>query len=303
MSGKPLVVPEIEALLVDALGETPGSAGHDAALDVIETAYRTAALAWPTLQVTLSGFAAAILKGFKPEGRSFAEHVEHLAVPDLYLTRACLEGDAQAINHFSTSLLPAICRSLERSASVGSEEVSQILRARFLVTGPGQPAPLMGYRGDGPLVRWLRSAALRTFFAQKRERDRRAKVEHIAISDAVVRSHDIELDVLRRIHSKDFQAAFESTFAALTLRDRTLLRMHVVEGMTIDEIGELYRTHRTTAFRWVEAARSALAKGVRRALAQKFSLTKSELDSFMRLVDSDELSLNRLLMTSLSPGK
>jgi RNA polymerase sigma-70 factor (ECF subfamily) len=74
------------------------------------------------------------------------------------------------------------------------------------------------------------------------------------------------------------------------------LRHHYIDTLTIDEIGALYGVHKTTAFRWLEAARTTLAKRTQNAFRARVQLTASEMQSVVRLLESNiELSLRRVL--------
>lgn len=49
--------------------------------------------------------------------------------------------------------------------------------------------------------------------------------------------------------------AIEDAAAELAPRDRALLRLHLVERASIDDIAALYRVHRATVARWIQSAR------------------------------------------------
>ncbi len=77
---------------------------------------------------------------------------------------------------------------------------------------------------------------------------------------------------------------------------RTLLRMHVVEGVTLDGLAMAYGAHRATIARWLAAARSALLKGTRARLAGSLKLKPEEVDSLIELARSRlEISISRFL--------
>jgi hypothetical protein len=63
-------------------------------------------------------------------------------------------------------------------------------------------------------------------------------------------------------------------------RARNLLRQHVLDGLTIDELARLYRAHRATCARWLADARSELALHTRRHLVTA-SLPGDEVDSVL----------------------
>ena len=73
---------------------------------------------------------------------------------------------------------------------------------------------------------------------------------------------DPELQLLKREHVTHFKASFAEAVAALDSADRLLLKQHLVERLTIDQLGALYHLHRASA------ARSPLPTGFPRFRAQ-----------------------------------
>jgi RNA polymerase sigma-70 factor (ECF subfamily) len=68
-----------------------------------------------------------------------------------------------------------------------------------------------------------------------------------------------------------------------------------VDGLTIDEIGALYRVHRATAARWLARAQVGLTKEIRAALIRTLNLQPAELRSVLRLIRSGlQVSLRSL---------
>ncbi|WP_395812894.1 sigma factor-like helix-turn-helix DNA-binding protein [Archangium minus] len=55
--------------------------------------------------------------------------------------------------------------------------------------------------------------------------------------------------------------------AALPSRERTVLRLHLVEGLSLERIGTVYRTHKSTVSRWLARAREEVLAGTRSRLA------------------------------------
>ena len=79
-------------------------------------------------------------------------------------------------------------------------------------------------------------------------------------------------------------------------RDRTMLRFHLVEGMTIDDVAQLYQIHRATAARQIDKARDRVASGVRKSLERATGIRAEELRELTALVTSRlDLSLSRVL--------
>ena len=80
------------------------------------------------------------------------------------------------------------------------------------------------------------------------------------------------------------------------MRERTLLRLHTVEGLSLERMGVMYRKDKATLSRWLAAAREKLAEETRARLAERLALAPPELASLLRAIRSQlEVSLLRLL--------
>src|SRR4029077_10966841 len=71
---------------------------------------------------------------------------------------------------------------------------------------------------------------------------------------------DPELQLLKREHVTHFKASFAEPVAALASADRLLLKQHLVERLTIDQLGALYHLHRASAAARVPEGRGARAR-------------------------------------------
>jgi RNA polymerase sigma-70 factor (ECF subfamily) len=136
-----------------------------------------------------------------------------------------------------------------------------------------------------------------TRIAIDRLRGKRAEpVETEALERLPDSADSPELAHFRRTYHTEFKAAFEAALASLEVRERNVLRHHFVDGLTTDEIGALYDVHKTTAFRWLDGAREKLSKRTRAEFQQRVTALPQELDSILRLVQSQlDLSLSRVL--------
>ena len=136
------------------------------------------------------------------------------------------------------------------------------------------------------LLHWVRAAAVRLTVDQRRlEKDEVPIDEHLA-EVLPVEGSDPELAFIQAEHRAAFKAAFRTALLGLSSQDRSVLRMHLVEGLNIDQIGSFYRVHRTTAFRRIVAAKQALLEETKRLLTDKLKLGRADLNSLMGMVRS-----------------
>jgi RNA polymerase sigma-70 factor (ECF subfamily) len=105
-----------------------------------------------------------------------------------------------------------------------------------------------------------------------------------------------ELTAMRQLYRQRVHAALERALARLTARDKTLLRLHVVDGLNIEAIGALYRVHRATVARWLVASRGRIHENVKDELGLARVPSSSELRSLVSLLgDEIHISARRIL--------
>ena len=102
----------------------------------------------------------------------------------------------------------------------------------------------------------------------------------------------------RATYTDQLKKAIREAFAALEVRQRNLLRQHILDELTIDDLARLYRVHRATCARWLADARADLGKQTRKRLIATLGTHTDELESVLRFLDSDiELSISRILQS------
>ena len=210
---------------------------------------------------------------------------------DLALAEACLAGDAAALARFDVLLVSEVRRAVAPLDSTNAlvDDVTQLAREKLLVE-----RKLAEYSGVGPLGAWLRAVSVRLALNAKRPGAREEATE--AFTDHPVANPDPELALLRARHRVEFRAAFEEAMQALTARERTLLRLTTIDGLTLAQVGAMYAKDGSTASRWLAAAREKLRATTRAVLGRTLKLDTGELESVMRAADSElNVSLVRLL--------
>lgn len=236
--------------------------------------------------------AAAALAARDPDARA----------GDLYVAAACAAGDPAAIAHVDAGL-PAIVRpSLARLGLPASDddEIVQRVRVALLASDREGARGIAGYSGRGELRAYIRAVAVK--LALKRlERETGPSVDNDALELVADPQDSPSLRLLKERCRGDLRAAFATAFGDLSARERTLLRQHYLDGLSIDVLGPLHRVHRATCARWIEAARNKVLRGVRRHLQAVLDLGAADLDSAIELVRSQlDLSLSRHLASQ--PG-
>jgi RNA polymerase sigma-70 factor (ECF subfamily) len=135
---------------------------------------------------------------------------------------------------------------------------------------------------------------------RQRAGDREVQMDAEALGAIPSPGDDPELDYIQRVYKTEFRDALQTAFGRLSPRERNLLRHQVLHGLNIDQVGALYRVHRTTAFRWIEKARRSLLVRTREALKERLHVGSGEFLSIMRVVQGDlDVSVRRLLVSEI----
>jgi RNA polymerase sigma-70 factor (ECF subfamily) len=166
------------------------------------------------------------------------------------------------------------------------DETRQQLHAHLLVDLTGRGPLLAHYSGRGALRRWIRVVATREAGKIRTRNAATLAVDDDALFDAVAPRGDPALSAVKNEAAAAFRTAFVATLGELDRRDRTVLRLHVLDGLTIDEIAPMYEVHRATVARWIAATKQTILDRTRRRLMHDLRLDAAEVDSLIRLVQS-----------------
>lgn len=239
------------------------------------------------------GFVAHVAERvtFDAQGRP---RLATLHVGDLWIAYGCTIKHAGALatfeQRYAAEIKKALARSFERALA---EDAELKLRERLLLVGGDEQSRLASYAGRGALGPWLRAAAVRTAIDLMRSR-REVPADPGTLGDAA--AVDPLLAQLKERYRTEFRGAFSDAVAQLTDRERTLLRYRFVDDLSIDEIGLLYGVHRATVARWIAAVRESLFEATRARLMEQLSITDSDVDSVLRLIDSQlEISIEAVM--------
>jgi RNA polymerase sigma-70 factor (ECF subfamily) len=259
----------------------------------LRAAWDRARAAWPEVTVALDVFAAWC--------RERATDGAELHTDDLYLACACAHADPAALREFEARLLPKVPLFLSGLAGGTDllEETIQQLRIKLFVRTDDGPPKITQYSGRGTLESWLRVVVVRTALNLLRSESQHGPLDDGAsLGGHLLDEPDLELEYIKAEHRGELKAAFKEVVRTLPQRDRMLLRLHYVDQLVPERIGDFYGVHRTTAMRWLQSAQSAILTSMRRLLIERLRLTPSECDSLLELVRSHiQVTLSSLLRT------
>jgi RNA polymerase sigma-70 factor, ECF subfamily len=258
-----------------------------------------AVAAHPGLGVDATGFVGRVAELATGQD-DLVESLLHLRVGDLYLAHGCALGLPAALSSFEAIFggeLRAIGARLRRGHAEGDDLVQRVRERLF---APPRPR-IADYSGQGDLRHWLRVTLVRMLIDHQRAtrgRLERERLEPEAPLAMPAPDDDAEMAYLKRRYGDAFRAAFEEAARCLDVEARNLLRRAYVDGLGIDELGHLYGVHRATAARRLARARAELLSETRRRLMAELGLDRSELDSIMRLIESNvHLTAERIFVS------
>jgi RNA polymerase sigma-70 factor (ECF subfamily) len=275
--------------LVPALRALPGLEQALAGL------VREAREAWPEVGMDAGAFLAHMAERLPSTGEA-REVLASLRARDFFLAFACVRGEARALEALEAHVLSQVGTWLPREEPALVDELRQLVRQRLLVPVDGAPPKLASYSGRGPLGQWVRAVTLRLHLDRHRAPPRELPMEEAPAALAKQLGADPELAFIRGRHQEDFRVAFRAALGRLEARERDLLRLHHVHGLSMDAVSATYQAPRSTVARWVAHARERLLALTREELTARLRLSPDELDSLLRLVSSQlDVSLRQLM--------
>jgi RNA polymerase sigma-70 factor (ECF subfamily) len=284
-----------EAFLAEA-----GAAG--AALPELEaaltTAFERARQALPALAVPAESFARHLGRVVAAETDDPVTDLATLHLEDLYLACACLERAPGAVDAFEARCADRVRAAIASTikSDEARAEIGQRLRDAVLVGTVEAPPKLAAYTGRGPLDRWCAIVAQRLALMMSRSESTGRRAHERASLEAALVPQEPEIAFIKEKYRVQFEQAFADALAKAPEKDRLLLRLHLVTGVSVEGIGKMYQVSQSTASRWLAAAREGVAAEAQRLLAERVNLDRSEVASVARLVASQlDLSMSRLL--------
>jgi RNA polymerase sigma-70 factor (ECF subfamily) len=216
-------------------------------------------------------------------------------IAEVLLALACVAGDATALAAFDREYLSVVSKALGamKLPAATVDVVRSIVRDKLLLPEGDRPARIIDYAGRGRLRGLIQVSASRAAIDRIRLEQREAELPP---GMQLAAPGDVELSLIKAQYRTAFVEGFTVAAAALPMRDRNILRLHLLGGVTLEQLAQMYGVHRATMVRWLAGAREALYDTTRRHVAVKLGAPSEELDEMFALVRSRvELSVDRLL--------
>nr|QKW93731.1 DNA-directed RNA polymerase sigma-70 factor [Vitiosangium cumulatum] len=281
----------VATFLAHARGRLEAPAETTALEDLLRRVCEEVRAPWPEVELPAERFIRHLAERLPETGSEepVVSRIEQLSLTELYLACACVQGiDAatEALDRHYLSRLPGLLGHLRQPAAI-IDDVCQLTRVKLLVHTPeGRPPRLNDYTGRGALLSWVRITAVRIALRVCAS-DKPAPDEGVVeVLESLPAPGDVELDLIRRRHHAEFRQAVREAFTALSMDERHLLRLHIVDQLSTTELGALFRVNQSTVSRWLKSARQTVFNETRRRLQARLGLSARDFQSFLAALDS-----------------
>jgi RNA polymerase sigma-70 factor (ECF subfamily) len=248
------------------------------AVATVDAAWKLGSSRWPELKPARPRFEA--------QWNASASGGAHpVFVEDLFLARACLDRDAAALRIFEATYVAQVRSYVARFSFAASDvaEVEQLMRVRLLA-GPSPKLAL--YTGAGPLARWVRVAAVRVavnFIASRPERPAPEVSPEDAPAADLPHAEEELVDLLMTARHRDLvREALGEALASLAEQEKTVLRMHLLDGVAVENIARAFAVHRATIARWLGNILARVADVMNARLSLQLGATAPQVRSLFR---------------------
>jgi RNA polymerase sigma-70 factor (ECF subfamily) len=203
----------------------------------------------------------------------------------LALASDCARNIPGAIARFETvyGAEVRVVHARARGNKPALDELAQAVRVKLFA---GESPRIREYRGAGSLKNWVRVVATRTLIEMARATKQTDPIDDSGVIPLSAPDDDPEMAYLKRRYAAEVKEAFEGAAKELCAEDRNVLREHYARGLSIDQIAAIHGVHRATAARRLVSARDAVLAGTRRILMARLRLSRAELESVVRMVES-----------------
>ena len=260
----------------------PIDATSAARADALRAIWEEGRSPWPAIALDAEAFVAWAAVHIAPDTPADKLHPADLYVVAANLlgvpkaARAFIEGPFAAAESAVTKVLPD---------PVARAELMQELAVHLLTPGESADPRLGQYDGRAPLRAWLRMTAARRALNKTRGKTRLVDFDQVALDKAS--DHDPEMSVLRRVHRDEIAAIFRDAISAIPAEERTLLRLHYVQGSTLAELAAIRRVSKSALHRQMDGIREALFERIATLVRQRIRLNASQQGSMLRIFQSD----------------
>jgi RNA polymerase sigma-70 factor (ECF subfamily) len=188
-----------------------------------------------------------------------------------------------------------IRRAVSRVLATADErqEAEQRAWQHLLVDEMDGPPRIAQYLGQGPLEKWVSVAAMRVAISFGRTESAERRLRDKAIAEASgIEPGRMPKSELRQA----FETAVSHALGRLKPRERLVLKLYLVSGMTLEGIGKSLGVTRQAVTKTLANARETIVGEVGASVRERLKLSKDDLASMLRYAASQlDVSISRVL--------
>jgi RNA polymerase sigma-70 factor (ECF subfamily) len=207
---------------------------------------------------------------------------------DLYLAVGCFSDTPTAVQTFLGEYggtIAGVARQFDPSPAF-ADEVTQRLAETLFVDRAKAGRRIGQYRATGPLGSWVRTAARRIALRMRKSETNEKLVSDELLISEVAAVCDQELALTKSHSAVAFRSALQKAIKNLEGRERTLMKLHLVAGLTTVQIAKSFHLSQSSVSRNIRSSARKILDEVKRDLRSSLGATSSDVDSLFELVQS-----------------
>jgi RNA polymerase sigma-70 factor (ECF subfamily) len=249
-------------------------------------------LRWPNLLVDPQQ-----LRTYLTDRGLTAEGLTPSIASDLFLSFACFAKVPGALQVFQLTFDPIVVAAARRLDATGGlvDELRQRL-SEMLFVGSGRSGPRISeYKGRGPLSAWVRTCAKRVALRLAKVGSPEVLMTRDALADEISDVCDQELSLLKDHYGELFRQELVLALNELPARDRMLLQLHLVAGLSTTRIAKMYHLNQSSISRQLQRAAATTFLLIKQRIHARLGVATAELESLLDLARSHiELTLSSM---------
>jgi RNA polymerase sigma-70 factor len=218
--------------------------------------------------------------GGEPDAAAVERFLESLHLEDLALAVGCAEGDERAWELFISTHRADLRRAAGAIAGAGqADDLADTLLGELFgvdARGGARRSLFLYFHGRSRLSTWLRAILAQRHVDRLRASKRTVSLDAMELSEAeqaLPSEPPAAPDPDRARLVNALQQGIDTALGALDANERLRLTWYHVDGMTLAEMGRLFREHEATASRKLQRIRTRVRDAV-----DEFLLTRAGLD-------------------------
>jgi len=247
---------------------------------------------WPALEIDVRELTSYLA------GRPVsAERLTTSLACDLFLAFACVANVPAAIQLFQTLYEPIVVAAARRFDPSGAlaDELRQRLAETFFVHGRHAGGRIAEYRGRGPLSAWVRTSAKRAALRLAKVNNPEVLMTRDALADEITDVCDQELTLLKDHYGELFRSELVLALGELPSKDRMLLQLHLVAGLSTTRIAKMYHLNQSSVSRQLQRTAATTFALIKQRIHRRLGVDTAELESLLDLARSHiELTLSSM---------